>query len=396
MEQRRTTIINLLDMMSLMASIGDFVDGSIYAPRYLHSHLMRISQPEKTLSSISGIDDLRESVNAVQEYWAQHDLGGGDPRTPYLQSFVGDIVRRIEPLKVMPSSELATITADSSQRFASLESFDYLLLIGLSIDRRAYRFQSASGSLLAENAQRRVKSAYENWFAKALSILPEERVKEFRAAYDGSFWAPKIKAFLSAPLASNVLYSEATKDNPFVSSPWQHPYEHCFKTPFDDQMLVLKEVKERGHGRPETQRPTGVSRVFVGHGRSSLYLEVRDFLRHELKLDVDYFEGEERSGYFNHEIITQMLEAASFAVIVLTADDEVEDGFRARQNVVHEVGLFQGRLGFRRVALLRQSEVAEWSNLHGLQELRFIGQDIKDKFYGLSKMLEREGLVPER
>jgi predicted nucleotide-binding protein len=44
-----------------------------------------------------------------------------------------------------------------------------------------------------------------------------------------------------------------------------------------------------------------------------------------------------------------MLDQARFAFLVMTAEDEQADGnHHARMNVIHEVGLFQGRLGFER------------------------------------------------
>jgi len=40
-----------------------------------------------------------------------------------------------------------------------------------------------------------------------------------------------------------------------------------------------------------------------------------------------------------------MLGKTSFAILVMTGEDKIEDGeMRARQNVVHELGLFQGKL----------------------------------------------------
>ena len=82
-----------------------------------------------------------------------------------------------------------------------------------------------------------------------------------------------------------------------------------------------------------------------------------------------------------------------FAIVVVTAEDETSEGkWRARQNVVHEIGLFQGRIGFERVALLRQAGVEEFSNLVGLQELRFDEEKIRGVFEDLRAVLEREGL----
>ena len=48
-----------------------------------------------------------------------------------------------------------------------------------------------------------------------------------------------------------------------------------------------------------------------------------------------------------------MLDGAAIAFLVLTAEDERADGkLQARMNVVHEVGLFQGRLGFSRAIVM--------------------------------------------
>jgi predicted nucleotide-binding protein len=48
-----------------------------------------------------------------------------------------------------------------------------------------------------------------------------------------------------------------------------------------------------------------------------------------------------------------MLDAAAFAFLVMTAEDVRGDGkLQARLNVIHEAGLFQGRLGFRKAIIL--------------------------------------------
>ena len=48
-----------------------------------------------------------------------------------------------------------------------------------------------------------------------------------------------------------------------------------------------------------------------------------------------------------------------------------EGAFRARQNVVHEVGLFQGRLGFTRAIVISQEGTEVFSNIAGVHQLQF-------------------------
>ena len=78
----------------------------------------------------------------------------------------------------------------------------------------------------------------------------------------------------------------------------------------------------------------------------------------------------------------------------MTAEDEQPDGkLNARLNVVHEVGLFQGRLQFSRAIVLLEEGCEEFSNIHGLGQLRFPKGNISAKFEEIRAVLEREGLI---
>ncbi len=44
---------------------------------------------------------------------------------------------------------------------------------------------------------------------------------------------------------------------------------------------------------------------------------------------------------------------------------------QARMNVIHEAGLFQGRLGFTKAILLLEDGCSEFSNIQGLGQIRF-------------------------
>ena len=73
--------------------------------------------------------------------------------------------------------------------------------------------------------------------------------------------------------------------------------------------------------------------------------------------------------------------AAAIALLVMTAEDEMADGgLQARMNVVHEAGLFQGRLGFTRAIVLLEEGCEEFSNIHGLGQIRFPKGNVSAKF----------------
>lgn len=79
----------------------------------------------------------------------------------------------------------------------------------------------------------------------------------------------------------------------------------------------------------------------------------------------------------------------------MTAEDEQSDGkMNSRMNVVHEAGLFQGRLGFQRAIVLLEDGCEEFSNIQGLGQIHFPKGNIKAVFEDIRQVLEREALLP--
>jgi len=145
---------------------------------------------------------------------------------------------------------------------------------------------------------------------------------------------------------------------------------------------------------PEKPVSKKSERVFLGHGGNKLWARVHMHLKEDLLLDVEAWESTPRAGHHSVEVLKALLSSCTFAVIVATGEDATSQGnLRARQNVVHEVGLFQGRVGFEKVALLRQEGIEEFSNLAGLQVISFPGDKIEASFYELDRMLKRESLI---
>jgi predicted nucleotide-binding protein len=109
-------------------------------------------------------------------------------------------------------------------------------------------------------------------------------------------------------------------------------------------------------------------------------------------MSSDEFSRGAVAGYFTHERISEMLDQASFALLVFTGEDELADGsLRTRENVVYEAGLFQGRLGFRRSVVLREQGCSVLSNLDGLTRLDFPKGNIRAVFEDVRAVLAREG-----
>lgn len=154
-------------------------------------------------------------------------------------------------------------------------------------------------------------------------------------------------------------------------------------------------LKEAESIKPkERQKSTGGGQIFIGHGKSKLWARVQVYLKDELGLDTVYYESESRTSESIINILDEFLDISSFAVIVMTAEDETAaEKIRARQNVIHEAGLFQGRLGFDKVIILKQAGVEEFSNISGLQYIPFSDDNIEQVFYEMQRKLKKTGLI---
>jgi hypothetical protein len=131
-------------------------------------------------------------------------------------------------------------------------------------------------------------------------------------------------------------------------------------------------------------------KVFVSHGHDELAkLKLKQFLSDRLgHTAVILGEQVGRQGLTIIEALEQLSTGSEFAIILLTGDDTTTDGERrARQNVIHEIGFFQGRLGRTRVVLIIQRGVEIPSNLAGLFYLSY-EREIEQTFSDLCVILE--------
>lgn len=157
-------------------------------------------------------------------------------------------------------------------------------------------------------------------------------------------------------------------------------------------------LKAASHLERKSRKKTAVARVgtnvFIGHGRSNIWRELKDFVQDRLQLPWDEFNRVPVAGVTNIARLSEMLDAAAIALLVMTAEDELADGeMQARMNVVHEAGLFQGRLGFTRAIVLLEEGCKEFSNIQGLGQIHFPKGNIAAAFEEVRRVLEREGLI---
>jgi predicted nucleotide-binding protein len=181
-------------------------------------------------------------------------------------------------------------------------------------------------------------------------------------------------------------------------------YDNGTITPQGKRQGTIREILELGPGAAEAVAVTSSEpsrKVFVVYGRdktatTQLEAMLRRWDLEPLILDQLPSEGqtliEKLEKYTSEEV--------SFAVILATPDDEGnitgkpdEKKFRARQNVVLELGLLLSKLGRAKVAILlkNQEQMDRPSDIQGLIYLPFT-DDVAETKVQLAKEMGKQGV----
>jgi predicted nucleotide-binding protein len=120
-------------------------------------------------------------------------------------------------------------------------------------------------------------------------------------------------------------------------------------------------------------------------------LILKEVLINEYHIDVIDFNSQPRAGHATQSVLNDMLKKATFAIIVMTGEDlDIDGKMHARENVIHEIGLFQGKLGFDKCIILFEEGTNEFSNIVGLTQIRFKRGNIKDKVPEIIDTIRRD------
>jgi predicted nucleotide-binding protein len=143
--------------------------------------------------------------------------------------------------------------------------------------------------------------------------------------------------------------------------------EYIFEVRANSELKVeLSEAKE------VVETADLIFRVFISHGRSTEWREVQAFIEKDLKMGTLELAQEPNRGRTVLQKLNDEAAKCSFAVVVMTGDDDFGKGApRARENVVHEIGFFQGKLGLESICLLHEEGTSIPSNIHGLVYVPF-------------------------
>jgi len=153
--------------------------------------------------------------------------------------------------------------------------------------------------------------------------------------------------------------------------------EHAFLRLASSAADRWSDTTVRQNIRDAKKRRTGdlavKDNIFVSYGHNELLmLKLKNFLANRVDGSPLVLSEQPRRGLTVVEQLENLSERCWFAIVLMTKDDVQEDaGVRARQNVVHEIGFFQGKYGRQNVVLLAERGVEIFSNISGILRIEF-------------------------
>ena len=278
-----------------------------------------------------------------------------------------DVKSHIRTLAGEPNLEEAHRTADAATEIFEIAKSDIISILQSELEERNDGFLE---NLMNEFQELKSLSAFE--IAQDLAPKGQFMTRDTVVLGQGAQVPPHVSSFAEV----NAI---------------QHAFGLCIAA--KDIATKAASHLERKLRRSKVAERVGTN-VFIGHGRSHAWRDLKDFLQDRLKLPWDEFNRVPVAGVTNIARLSEMLDAAAIAFLVMTAEDEMADGaVQARMNVVHEAGLFQGRLGFTRAVVILEEGCDQFSNIEGLGHIRFPQGNITAAFEEVRRVLEREGLI---
>ena len=171
-------------------------------------------------------------------------------------------------------------------------------------------------------------------------------------------------AYRSLPKGSFCVYSNEDM------LPYNGLVEDITSSVLEDVQMVVgyDSLIEKDKSYNLASTPPMTSKVFIVHGHAESVINDVARTIEKLGLESVILREQPSSGKTIIEKFESCAKDARFAVVLLTADDKIEgeESFRARQNVIFEMGYFMGALGRRHVMCLLQENVEKPGDIDGV------------------------------
>jgi predicted nucleotide-binding protein len=130
--------------------------------------------------------------------------------------------------------------------------------------------------------------------------------------------------------------------------------------------------------------------VFIAHGHSEDWRKVERFVNKKLDFDTIVVQENYKPGDIIEKKVEKNIRKCECVVAILSPDDKMVNGtFRARQNVIYELGLSRKYLKKKQIILLVESSVEVQSDIAGLIYIPYKNETIETTFTQLGEGLEK-------
>jgi predicted nucleotide-binding protein len=229
-----------------------------------------------------------------------------------------------------------------------------------------------------------------------------EQTKRGNTRAIGNFSPDDVKSYFETSFSQLKVLKETLPDlygdfpeidtgpNTEMSDGVEHPY-HFGRNQLVSLARHIEQIFEL-RANSELAAPVSSSpakKVFITHGRANDWNEVQSFIERDIELPTLELAQEANRGRTILQKLDEESSKCTFAVIVMTGDDQDSDGnSRARENVMHEIGYFQGKFGLSAVCLLHEEGTSIPSNIDGLVYIPFPKGYVKATFGILMRELK--------
>lgn len=154
---------------------------------------------------------------------------------------------------------------------------------------------------------------------------------------------------------------------------------------------ISDKIKDRKKIREEAIGLNKKEKVFIVHGRDEATARrVKEFIKDDLNMEAIILMDEVSGGLTIPEKFEQYANECNYAVILMTPDDKLKyEGdneiiYRARQNVILELGYFWARFDRKKFAVIKKGNIENPSDIQGVVYLEF-NNSVEEVFYKLEK-----------
>jgi len=154
---------------------------------------------------------------------------------------------------------------------------------------------------------------------------------------------------------------------------------------------MVDKIKDRKQASEEDIMADRKDKVFIVHGSDlATARRVKEFIKEDLNMEAVILMDEVNVGLTIPEKFEQSANECNYAVILMTPDDELKyEGssktiYRARQNVILELGYFWAKWDRKRFAVIKKGNIENPSDIQGVVYLEFSNR-VEEVFYELSK-----------